>query len=287
MGVLGNHDEHAWDLLSQGVASFNEPAAGSKYSGYAGCNQDTHYTGDDGVKIRQVQCICTGSKGCFWYWRYNLPRNCIQHDQCDAPLNEINWETAPEGKSAFMAPNALGKEGGIFTARIYYNNPNNGIANDMSNGWTFFIVTDGQIQCNEDDWSKCIYSPNADVVGVTQEDDCTSTVIQLQSEEFYGHGHEGLFLHNGETYSDRAERKRRFYDRDNFHQFQIVFSNVDWGLDTDSFTWKDVDAHFAPTTGWLAGRYQDSTSCIAEVFSERPPFGTKKVQSNGSTNICQ
>jgi len=48
-----------------------------------------------------------------------------------------------------MAPQALGKEGGIFTARIYYNNPNNGLENDMSNGWTFFIVTDKPITCNE------------------------------------------------------------------------------------------------------------------------------------------
>merc|ERR1719219_2720732 len=123
----------------------------------------------------------------------------------------------------------------------------------MSNGWTYFMVTNYPIHCKKDDWQDCIYSPQADVVAVYQEEDCSSTVIQLQSEDFHGHGYDSLFMYNGQNYKDRSQRKRRFYDRDNFHQFQIVFNNVDWGIDTDSFTWKDVDAHFAPTTGWLAG----------------------------------
>ena len=57
------------------------------------------------------------------------------------------------------------------------------------------------------------------MVGVYQEKDCTSTVIQLQSNDFYGHGLDSMFMLNGEKIH---ERHRRYFDRENYHQFQVT-----------------------------------------------------------------
>ena len=44
----------------------------------------------------------------------------------------------------------------------------------------------------KDKWEDCLWSPEADLVGVYQETDCTTTVIQFQSEDFYGHDKEPI-----------------------------------------------------------------------------------------------
>ena len=44
----------------------------------------------------------------------------------------------------------------------------------------------------QEQWEDCLWSPEADVVGVYQEPDCSTTVIQLQSEDFYGHDKEPI-----------------------------------------------------------------------------------------------
>ena len=100
---------------------------------------------------------------------------------------------------------------------------------------------------------------------------------------------------------DGKKRARRF-DRNNYHQFtvsntsllrhlcyvttwlnvissfQIVIQHVDfWQLgDISEVTPNDVDEWFSPKSGWIAGRYNDTTYCVGEVFSERPPYGTQE-----------
>ena len=63
-----------------------------------------------------------------------------------------------------------------------------------------------------------------------------------------------------------------------------MFNNIEWNIE-GNYNWADVDAKFKPATGWVAGRYADSTYCVGEVFSERPPFATK-VDPYGNQNLC-
>ena len=63
---------------------------------------------------------------------------------------------------------------------------------------------------------------------------------------------------------------------------QIVLQHVDfWQLgDLTDLTPNDIDEWFSPKSGWLAGRYDDTTYCVGEVFSERPPYGTQEGFQN-------
>ena len=64
-------------------------------------------------------------------------------------------------------------------------------------------------------------------------------------------------------------------------------SNIDWNLNSTSVSFSDVRSTFKPMTGWLPGKYKDSTYCVGEVFSERPPFATKLMKSDYTTNHCK
>ena len=62
-----------------------------------------------------------------------------------------------------------------------------------------------------------------------------------------------------------------------FYRFKIVLQNIEfWQLgDPSDLTPDAIDEWFSPKTGWISGRYNDTTYCIGEVFSERPPYGTQ------------
>ena len=61
-----------------------------------------------------------------------------------------------------------------------------------------------------------------------------------------------------------------------------MLQHVDfWQLgDLSDVTPNDIDEWFSPKSGWLAGRYDDTTYCVGEVFSERPPYGTQEGFQN-------
>ena len=67
----------------------------------------------------------------------------------------------------------------------------------------------------KDKWEDCLTSPGADLVGVYQEPDCSTTVMQFQSEDL--HGHDNLYFKDGVQGASRTRR----YDRDNYHQFTV------------------------------------------------------------------
>jgi len=260
-------------LLGKGIAPFLSPeekGENQKYSAYAECDDD-HYTGNDGRVVRQIFCGCKSSAGCRWLWRDGLERDCIPKSQCDAPLENIHWGR----QNAFIGNRGIGKDNIIFNARIFFTA--NGIEEDFSDGWSFFIITNHQIHCTKDKWEDCLTSPGADLVGVYQEPDCTTTVMQFQSEDL--HGHDNLFIKDGVS---GASRTRRF-DRNNYHQFTIVMHDVlFWQLgDVSDLTVDAIDEWLDVKAGWMTGRYQDTTYCIGESFSERPPYDTRHPNSEG------
>ena len=69
--------------------------------------------------------------------------------------------------------------------------------------------------------------------------------------------------------------------------FKVIMSNIDWNLNGAAATYSEINSSFDPMVGWLAGKYNDSTYCVAEVFSERPPFATLKMKSDYTTNQCK
>lgn len=275
--VLGNADEYAFNLIGKGMVDFKSPdERGSKYSDYASCNSDTHYTGNDARQVRQLMCGCKGSTGCRWLWRDGLERHCIPKTECSADLDDINW-----GKDAsFIGNKIIGKDGIILNARIFFTQGQNGVDEDFSNGWTYFIVTNHQIKCKKEKWTDCIYSPEADLVGVYQEPDCSTTVIQFQSEDFHGHDKDSLYMVDGvkQRWKRDAKTVARF-NANNYHQFAIVMHDVEfWQLgNTADLTITKIDEWFNPKTGWLTGHFNDTTYCVGEAMSERPPFGTNIV----------
>ena len=80
------------------------------------------------------------------------------------------------------------------------------------------MITNHQIHCTKESWDDCIYSPEADLVSVYQEPDCSTTVMQFQSEDLHGHDEDSLYIKDGVL----GGRKRRF-DRNNYHQFAVSF----------------------------------------------------------------
>lgn len=119
--------------------------------------------------------------------------------------------------NAFIGNRAIGKDGIIFNARFFFTA--NDIEEDFSEGWTFFVITNHQIHCTKESWDDCLFSPEADLVSVYQEPDCSTTVMQFQSGDLHGHDESSLYIMDGVL----GGRKRRF-DRNNYHQFAVSFN---------------------------------------------------------------
>ena len=59
--------------------------------------------------------------------------------------------------------------------------------------------------------------------------------------------------------------------------FQIVMHDVEfWQLgDVSEMSVEGIDNWLNAKAGWITGRYEDTTYCVGETMSERPPWGTK------------
>ena len=55
-----------------------------------------------------------------------------------------------------------------------------------------------------------------------------------------------------------------------------------WQLgDVSELTVDGIDEWLDVKAGWMTGRYQDTTYCIGEAMSERPPYDTRHPESEG------
>ena len=70
------------------------------------------------------------------------------------------------------------------TRWVILNHSSNMSHKNESYAWVIIII--------KDKWEDCLWSPEADLVGVYQETDCTTTIIQFESEDFYGHDKEPI-----------------------------------------------------------------------------------------------
>ena len=55
-----------------------------------------------------------------------------------------------------------------------------------------------------------------------------------------------------------------------------------WQLgDVSDLTVDGIDEWLDVKAGWMTGRYEDTTYCVGEVVSERPPYDTRLPESQG------
>ena len=96
---------------------------------------------------------------------------------------------------------------------------------------------------------------DVDHVSCHEEKDCSSTVLQFQSNEFQGHTN---WSHPGR-----------------FHDIDILLHHIDfWQLESDptNMTPEGVRNLFSNVKiAWMAGHHASLTKCIAMIESERPP----------------
>ena len=90
-----------------------------------------------------------------------------------------------------------------------------------------------------------------DYVSSHEETDCSSTVIQLQSNDFHGHT----------NWSNEGQ----------FHDVDLLLHHIDfWQL--DEITPETVRGLFGNIkVGWMVGHHHSLTKCMAMIESERPP----------------
>lgn len=149
------------------------------------CDSNNYFNGNDrrydtGVQDYKVKCRCNACDGCRWVWKDNAIRQCLPKDQCVGLDRGINW-------GGHVASRIVGDNGVHLHAQFYQSYHSSMYDNVVENGWTVVLVIPHQVISSIGNWELSASSLEADLIGVHQESDCSSTVFQFQSNDFYGH----------------------------------------------------------------------------------------------------
>jgi len=225
------------------------------------CGND-FFNGNDGRSSTfKVTCGCNSSKGCRWVWKDDKVRQCLPQDQC-VGLDSVVW-------GGFVGNRIVGRNGVHLNTRFYHESTADGTVADYSAGWTVFLMVDRQVTSSIGNFSLSTTSLEADFVGAHQESDCSSTVFQLQSNDFHGH----------ESFTNKQINKEKY------HELKIDLRFLDMWQLGDNVTPDTVREYFdGAKLGWIEGHHEDLTWCVAEHFSERPPSGTRITQEYSEEN---
>ena len=243
---------------------------------------DDYYNGNDGRTIPyKVTCGCNFSQGCRWVWKNDMIRQCLPKNEC-LGLDKVVW-------GGFVGNRIVGQNGVQLNARFYHQSSADGDRPDYSTGWTIFLLINHQVRSNIGNWTWSASSLEAELIGAHQESDCSSTVFQMQSTNFHGHDAFTKTRVHNKVNLLRKSIGVNYHIKVLYHEVKIDLRFLDmWELG-DNVTMDTVAEYFDDAQlGWMNGHYADLTWCVAEHFSERPPYRTRLTSEYPEDNpMCR